>query len=345
MLHLEKEIFEQPAVLEKLAQNQAAHIAGIAEEIRRKNVSHIVLAARGTSDNAATYGRYLLESLAGIVVSLAAPSLFTLYKDPPRLDQSLVIGISQSGESTDIIQVIEEANRQDALTLAITNDGDSPLAESPDHLITLEAGEERSVAATKTYTAELMALAFLTAHLSQNQALLTDLERVPGWVEETLNLCDVIHSVAERYRYMEELVVLGRGYNYATAFETALKLKETCYLGTQPYSTADFRHGPIAVVEGGFPAWIIGTKGPVLDDVLDCAKELVEKNAELIAVSDQPALLDLARTPLKMPSDVPEWVSPIPYVVPGQLFALFLSVTRGYNPDQPRGLHKVTRTI
>lgn len=344
MLYLEKEIREQPLVLAKLGINQSKHIADLAQTIRQHHIAHVIIAARGTSDNAAVYGRYALESLAGMVVSLAAPSLFTLYKQPPRLQNSLVIGVSQSGQGTDIVQVLSEAKRQQALTLAITNYGDSPLANIADETITLEAGEEHSVAATKTYTAELMTLALLASHLAEDKSRIKDLDAVPDQVAAAIALAPAIERAAERYRYMRNCAVLGRGYNYATAFEIALKLKETCYLGTQPYSTADFRHGPIAMVDESLPVLVIGPSGAVYPDVLDCAQDVIAKETEILAISDQDELLDLARTPLRMPADIPEWLSPISYVVPGQLFALSLAQTKGYNPDQPRGLKKVTKT-
>ena len=163
-------------------------------------------------------------------------------------------------------------------------------------------------------------------------------------MDQALALESEIKVMVERYRYMRDCVVLGRGYNYATAFEIALKLKETCYLATQPYSTADFRHGPVAMIDEGFPALIMGPSGAVFDDVLRCAQEMVEKKAEIIALSDRDELLSLARSPLRMQGALPEWLTPMPYIVPGQLFALYLSLTRGYNPDQPRGLTKVTLT-
>ena len=345
MLYFEQEIHEQPAVLARFLEKQAKNVAQIADIIRNRDIAHVVIAARGTSDNAATYGRYILESHCGLVVSLAAPSLFTLYRRPPRLGKALVIGISQSGQAADIIEVVTQAKQQGALTLAITNFGESPLAGVADCVITLQAGAERAVAATKTYTAQLMALALLTATLCGSDEQLDPLRRVPEVVAETLALKDTIRQAAERYRYMQHGVVLGRGYNYATAFEIALKLKETCYLVMEPYSTADFRHGPIAIAGEGFPAFLIGPTGAVFDDVRACAQELLARNAELIAFSDREELLALARVPLRMPASLPEWLSPIPYVVPGQLFALYLAVTRGYNPDQPRGLKKVTVTL
>lgn len=344
VLHFAREIREQPEVLARFLERQAKNVARIAEILRARGLMHVVIAARGTSDNAATYGRYIFESHCGAVVSLAAPSLFTLYRRPPRLRHALVIGISQSGQGTDIIEVVAEGKRQGALTLSLTNHADSPLAEASDFVITLEAGEERAVAATKTYTAQLMALALLAISLQGEGDHLEVLQRVPEMVAETLQLDERIREAVERYRYMQTCVVLGRGYNYATAFEISLKLKETCYLSAEPYSTADFRHGPVAMVGEGFPAFVIGPAGAVFPDVLACAHELAEKGAELIALSDREELLSLARTAFPMAGSIPEWVSPIPYVVPGQLFALYLSITRGYNPDQPRGLRKVTRT-
>lgn len=340
----EQEIQEQPEVLTRFLDRQAKNVVKIADLIRRRDIEHIVIAARGTSDNAAIYGRYALESHYGAVVSLAAPSLFTLYHRPPRLGKALVIGVSQSGQGADVVEVVAQAKQQGALTLGVTNFAESPLAKAADCVILLEAGEERAVAATKTYTAQLMALALLTAALSGDDEYMETLRRVPDVVAEAVALKGMIKQSAERYRYMQSGVTLGRGYNYATAFEAALKLKETCYLAIEPYSTADYRHGPIAVAAEGFPALLIGPSGAVFDDVLACAQELRDKNAELIVFSDREELLSLARLPVRMPAPLPEWLTPIPYIVPCQLFALYLSLARGHDPDQPRGLKKVTVT-
>jgi len=341
---LQHEIHEQPQILEGLIEAEGDRIARIAGELRRRDYRYAVIAARGTSDNAATYGKYLFATMNRLAVGLATPSLFTLYHSPPDLSAALVIGISQSGQSTDIVEVVAEARRQGAPTLAITNDGDSPLADAAEHVILLHAGQERSVAATKTYTAQLTALAMLAVALSGDEAQWDTIRALPEAVASTLTLEDIVQEGVERYRFMAHCAVIGRGYNYATAFEIALKLKELAYVVAQPYSSADFLHGPIALVAEGFPVLVIAPRGGTYPHVHQLAHDLQASGAELIAISDAEEVLALAKRPLALPAAVPEWLSPVVCVVPGQLFACYLTLARGYDLDRPRGLHKVTVT-
>lgn len=344
MSRLSREIHEQPEVLARMLDEQAARAAQLARIIRDRDVCYAVLAARGTSDNAARYAQYLFGSLNGLPVALATPSLFTIYRTPPRLREALVLGISQSGQSPDIVAVVEEGHRQGALTVAVTNTPDSPLGDAAEHVLALGAGKEKAVAATKTYTAQLGALALLAAHLADDQERLAELSRLPSAVEETLTLEEAIAAAAQRYAHATQCVVLGRGYNYATAFEIALKLKELTYVVAEPYSSADFRHGPVALVERGFPVVAVAPHGAVYEDVLSLIQELAERDAELSIVSDRKEALELARVPLRLPAPVPEWLSPFVCVVPGQLLALHVTLAKGYDPDHPHGLTKVTET-
>jgi glutamine---fructose-6-phosphate transaminase (isomerizing) len=342
--HLYREIHEQPAVLRQLITREHQVIRRLAAAIRARQVDYVVIAARGTSDNAGRYAQYLLGAVNRLVVALATPSLFSIYKQPPRVANALVIGISQSGKSPDIVSVLAEARRQGALTAAITNIPDSDLGRQTEHVITLHAGEEKSIAATKTYTASLAAIAALSAELAQQSSMQDALELIPDAVAETLKLSDEIAAVVERYRYMNECVVLGRGYNYATAFELALKLKELTYTIAEPYSSADFMHGPLALIEHGFPAIVVAPTGVVLPEMQEFIQTLKQREAEIIAISDDIDTLSLARVPLQLPRPVPEWLSPIVSIVPGQLFSLHLAKVRDFDPDHPRGLRKVTET-
>jgi glucosamine--fructose-6-phosphate aminotransferase (isomerizing) len=342
---LEAEIYEQPAVLSRLLESQAASTQALARAIRSRAVSYVFLAARGTSDNAGLYAKYLWGSANGFPVALAAPSLFSLYGRPPRLEGALVVGISQSGQSPDILSVMVEARRQRALTVAITNDPRSPLAEAADFVLDISAGPETAVAATKTYTAQLMAIAMLSAELSEDQQKQETLRRAPDLVEKALALDREIEQAAERYRYMTRCVVLGRGYNYATAYEWSLKLKELTYVVADPYSSADFLHGPIAIVEVGFPIFAVAVRGAVLEDVTSLLRRLDrEHRAELLAISNDDQVLSLARTALPLPAELPEWISPLVCIVPAQLFAYHLTRAKGWDTERPRGLSKVTRT-
>ncbi|MBN1641760.1 MAG: SIS domain-containing protein [Anaerolineae bacterium] len=342
--HLQREILEQPEVLRRLLAAERDTIARIAAAIRAHAPPYAVIAARGTSDNAARYAQYLLGAENGLTVSLATPSLYTLYRRPPRMSGALVIGISQSGASPDIVAVVDEGRRQGALTVAITNDAGSPLAQAAAHTIELHAGEERSVAATKTYTASLGAVAALSALLAQDDARWQALEGMPAIAEEVLAQIDEVSGAAARYRDMHACAVIGRGYNYATAFEIALKLTELTYTLSMPFSAADFQHGPIALVEPGFPVLAIVPEGAVAGEMRDMLAQLQERGAALIVLSPLVAALDLAQTALPLPPGVPEWLSPLVAVMPGQLFALGSTLARGLDPDRPRGLRKVTLT-
>ncbi len=342
--NLYREIHEQPDALRRLLDKEEATALALADLIHGRNIDHVVIAARGTSDNAGRYAQYVLGAINGLSVGLAAPSLFSIYHRPPRFGNALVLGISQSGKSPDIVSVLAEARRQGALTAALTNRPASPLADQADVVIDLQAGDEHAVAATKTYTAELAAIALISAALSgtaeQREALLA----VPEAVAATLSMNEAVAAIAPRYRYMQRCVVVGRGYNYATAFETALKLKEMTYTIVEPYSSADFLHGPLAMIEQGFPVLVIAPSGVMAAEMADFVRTLQERQAEVIAISDADELLALARVPLVLPSPVPEWLSPITAIIPGQLLAMHLAHTRGNDIDSPRGIHKVTET-
>jgi glutamine---fructose-6-phosphate transaminase (isomerizing) len=340
---LEQEILSQSEVIKRLLDRETKHIQQIVEQLPA--FDYALIAARGSSDHAATYAKYAWSTLAGYPVALAAPSLLTMYKTRLRLANALVVGISQSGQSPDIIAVLEEGKRQGRPTLAITNDGASPLAAMADHVVELHAGPEQSVAATKTYTAQLAVMAIFAAALSGQAQHLAELQQVPGAIESTLRLDPEIAQSVERYRYMDRCIIIGRGYNYATSFELALKLKELTYIMATAYSSADFRHGPIATIESGLPVFLVMPAGATFDDMHDLALELQRRGSELLVISDSEQALSLARTAFPISPGVPEWLSPLITIIPGQLFVLHLALTIGLNPDIPRGLHKVTRTL
>ncbi len=344
MSHLSREIHQQPEILARLFDEEGERAAEIAHVIRQRDIRYAMLVARGTSDNAARYAKYLFGALNGLPVALAAPSLFTLYRTPPRMRDALVLGISQSGQSPDIVAVVDEGRRQGALTVAVTNTPDSPLGGAAEHVLALGVGEERAVAATKTYTAQLGAVALLAVHLADDEARLVDLQGVPAAVEQTLALEEAVSAAAQRYAEARACVVLGRGYNYGTAFEIALKLKELTYILAEPHSSADFRHGPVALVEEGFPVFALLPEGAVYGDMRSLVEELVDRDAQVCVISDSHEALKRAQVPLRLPASVPEWLSPFVCVVPGQLLALHLAQVKGYDPDHPRGLTKVTET-
>ncbi len=343
-MSIKSEIFSQPEVLSGVLGN-IAEIERIALEIRKRNLNYVFLAARGTSDNAGLYAKYLWGLENKLPLALAAPSLFSLYHSPPLLKDSLIVGVSQSGQSPDIVAVLEEGKKQGELTLAITNDPNSPLARAAEYAIDIAAGPEKAVAATKTYTAELMVIALLSIFFNGDRTRLSDLERVPDWVDQVLKLDSDIKRMVERYRYMEQCVVLGRGYNYATAFEWSLKLKEMAYVTAGPYSAADFQHGPVALVSRGFPVLAIAPEGAVYQNLVALLASLRDEyQIELAVISNGKEALSLAHSPLQLPANLPEWLSPIVAIVAAQLFSFHLTQAKGFDPENPRGLSKVTKT-
>jgi len=344
-MSLHSEIFEQPSCLEYLLASQRKNVEQIAQEIHSHDIRFAFLAARGTSDNAGRYANYLWGAMNGLPLALATPSLFTYYQNPPNLKNALVVGISQSGKSPDIVSVLEEGKRQDNLTLAITNELNSPLAQLADLVIDIEAGPELSVAATKTYTNELMAIAMLSAALAGDAKHWEELEQVSEWVSKVLDIDETIQQKVQRYRFMQNCVVIGRGFNYATAFEWALKLKELTYILAEPYSSADFLHGPVAMVAHGFPVMVVLPNGKVLPSLMPFLQHLKrELSAELVVISNSVEALSIAQTPIAIPENIPEWVSPMVSIVPAQLFSYHLTLAKGFNADHPRTIRKVTET-
>lgn len=342
--HLYHEIFEQPDVVARVVAQERPLAEKLAAAMKQRGVDHVIIAARGTSDNAGRYAKYVLGAKCGLQVALATPSLFTQYGRPPQFGNALVLGISQSGQSPDIVAVLAEARRQGKLTAVITNDPASPLAQQGEFVFNLHAGEEKAVAATKTYTGSLAVVALLAAVFSDEAGLLAELDQIPAAMRDVLGLVDAVAVAAPRYRYMEQSVVIGRGYNYATAFELALKLKELTYTIVEPYSSADFLHGPLAMVSPGYPVLVVALSGPILAEMHAFMATLRAQGAELLVISDDAATVALGKTGFLLPTAVAEWLSPLLAIVPGQLLAMHLAHERGYDVDAPRAIRKVTET-
>jgi len=347
------EIREQPAALERTLRSGLRTASQLARAVATHPPKLILLAARGTSDNAAQFGRYLLEIMTGIPVSLAAPSIVTLYGASIHLQDAMVVSISQSGESTDTNLVLEQARTQGALTVGVTNEPSSSLARLAEHVFLVRAGRERSVAATKTYSGQLL-LFYLLAHALGARIRVDDLRRLPEWAEAALALESEIAARAERYRFMERAIVVGRGLNYANAFEFALKLMETCYVVAERFSAADFLHGPIAMVEHSFPLFLFTPPGVTWPGMRDVLERLAKLKAETLIVTDagHSEAIDLNPRALVVPAKIgrrsarpEELYTPIPYIIPAQLFAASLAAWKGLDPDRPRTLTKVTRTL
>jgi len=340
------EIYEQPSAIQHMLEAEAERVAWISQQLSPRRFSYILIAARGTSDNAARYGQYIFGAINHLSVALAAPSLFTRYHSPPSLEGALVIGISQSGQSPDIVSVIEEARRQGAPTITITNDLESPLAQAAEYRIGLDVGVERSVAATKTYTAQLAALALLALSLKDTPIHLEPLAAIPEVLAQALasepQAVQAAHSLAE----YDRTVFIGRGFNYSTAWEIALKCKELANMQAEPYSSADFLHGPIALVEAGFPVNLVSFGDTFRDELDALGATLRERGARLITIGDKAIGGHVEGSDLfiPVPPGLPEWLSPIAAILPGQLLAYHLTIARGFNPDLPRTIHKVTLT-
>ena len=257
-----EEIRQQPDVLARLLQEESAKIRRLGEAVKKRSVRLIVLVARGSSDNAALFGRYLLEIATGIPVCLAAPSVYTVYGAKLRLDHALVVGVSQSGEGEDINQVLSEARKAGAFTIGITNEAGSSMVRLVDETLLIHGERERSVAATKTYTGQMMMFYLLAEALAGSSAVTRGFDKIPELCAQSLSHEAAIRELAQRYSFMENCVVLGRGLLYGNAYELALKLMETCYVVAERFSTADFFHGPLAMVERHFPVILFASPGP-----------------------------------------------------------------------------------
>ena len=345
MSYMLKEIKQQPEAVARTLSGLRATATRIAADLRARPPRFVIFAARGSSAHAGIYGRYLFECRNGIPTAPAALSVFTRYRSRLRLDGSLLIGISQSGRSPDVVEVVRRAAHLGAITCAVTNDPASDLARAAHFTLCCRAGRERSVAATKTFAAELAALALLSAAMSGRAQAMAALDALPGAIEKALTVEGVIAEHAERYRYAEGCVVLGRGYNYATARETALKLQETCYLAANAFSNAAFMHGPIAMVGPHEPVILFAPHGRLYGEQKRLVATIRRDGAETVVVSDREEILRGATTPVRVPVQVDEPYSPFTHIVAGQLFAHYLALARGLDPDHPRRLHKVTRTL
>jgi glucosamine--fructose-6-phosphate aminotransferase (isomerizing) len=348
-----EEIREQPVALERTLDGEIGGVEELRRRLELRRPRLVVLAARGTSDNAAQFGRYLLEITTGIPVSLAAPSIFTIYGSSIDFRDALVVAISQSGESTDTNLVLERAKAAGAITVGITNESESTLAKLAEHVFLVRAGREQSVAATKTYTGQLLVL-YLLAYALGAPIVLEDLKRLPNYAQSALSLESDITTRAERYTFMRRAVTIARGLNYSNAFEFALKLMETCYVVAERFSAADLLHGPIAMLETSFPAFLFTPAGVTWPGMKEMLEKLQALGAETLVITDrgnQEAALyrraiclpvDLTETSGKLPAEV---YTPIPYIIPAQLLAARLAEAKGLDPDRPRTLSKVTRTL
>ena len=341
------DIAEQPAGYARLLEPASlAAIARVAAVIAERRPRHVVFTARGTSDHAALYAAYLTEIRLGLPAGLASPSAITLFGARPDLSQALVIGVSQSGGSPDLAEVVRTARASGALTLAVTNAPSSPLTEVAEFSVDIAAGHERAVAATKTYTAELLALLLLIEGVRAGDGVLPAEERaalaaLPELADRTL-ADPTPGQLAARYRFAAQLVTTGRGYAYPTAREAALKLMETSYLPALAFSGADLLHGPLAMTDPDVPVLAVVGNGPGGTAMREVVAKIGARGADLVAVG--PTEVDGAAVRLPVP-EVDERYAPLLDILPVQRLALALALARGEDPDAPRGLHKVTATL
>jgi glutamine---fructose-6-phosphate transaminase (isomerizing) len=340
------EIAEQPGALERTIAAERGKITKLANTLKSRDIDLIVLVARGSSDNAALFGRYLLEITTGIPVSLSAPSVHTIYGARLKLDHALVVGVSQSGEGEDINRVLENARQGGAYTVGITNEPNSTMTRLVHDALLTHGGRERSVAATKTFTGQMLLFYMLAAELSSPAGQPRfSFEAIPEFVARALEQKPAILELVQRYVFMENCVVVGRGLAYANAYELALKLMETCYVVAERFSSADFLHGPLAMVERHFPVILFAPPGVMLPGVKNLIERLRELKADTLAITSDLDAAALCSRSIIMPREIDEFLAPIPYIVPGQLFAALLAEAKGLDPDAPRSLSKVTRTL
>jgi len=339
-----EEIMEQPQILKKTIETNNKVIDLLLQEVNTRQISSVVIAARGTSDHAAVYAKYAIETLVGIPVSLAAPSVITMYNKHVNMKNCLVIGISQSGKAADVIEVVRTAAEQGAVTVSVTNFTDSPLAQSSQFHVFCDTGVEKSVAATKTFTSTIFILINFIAKWAKCQELLEELKQVPDIMTELFSKADNIQEVVKRYRFMKECFVLARGINYSIALESALKIQETTYIRAKAFATSDFHHGPFAMVERDMPVIVFAPEGPSATDISEMLDKLKNSGADILVVSNNKDLLLKGDCNIEIPKNLSDYTSPFINVAVAQMFACKLSILKGLNPDAPRGLNKVTIT-
>ncbi|UUN29105.1 SIS domain-containing protein [Streptomyces sp. FIT100] len=336
------EMAEQPAVLRRILDRGAPRIRETAAAIAGRRPRFVLLTARGTSDNAALYAKYLLEIRLGLPCGLASMSTTTAYGAKPDLTDVLVITVSQSGGSPDLVASTKAARDAGAITVAVTNNPDSPLAAVSECHVDILAGPEKALPATKTYTASLLALYLFVEGLRGGDGAAAQV--LPELAEQVLSRRDEVRGLASRYRFAERMVITSRGYGYPTAKEAALKLMETSYIPALSYSGADLLHGPLAMVDNISPVIAVvtdGRGGEALQPVLD---RLRGRGADLFVVGPQ-RQVEAASAGFALPTEgVAEEVQPILEILPLQLLAYEITIARGQDPDAPRALAKVTET-
>lgn len=345
MTKMKKEIFEEPKGLEACYEYNKDTLEKLATKLRSSDIKCVYLAARGTSDHAGTYGKYLIESKIGVPVALAACSTVTLYGGKLNLKDTLVIGISQSGAAADVLEIMKNAKECGAITVTITNTLGSPLASAADYHLFCDVGLEESVAATKTFGAQLLLMGYLAGMWADDKAYLADLKKAPAMMQAVIDRDDEIIELVKRYRFMNEGFMLSRGVNYPLALEACLKTQETNYVKAKAYPISDFHHGPFAMIDEGMPVFFYMAKGPAYKDSLAMVEKLKGADADLCVISDCPELCKEGVVSFQIPDcNGDDALASFAFAAFAQLFACNLTSVKGRNPDAPRGLKKVTVT-
>ena len=338
------EICEQPGVLRDLSAKNGAVVSSVAEEYKKRELHGIYFAARGTSDHACVYAQYLLGIVAGIPCALGTPSVITKYGAKINFGSQLVVGVSQSGKAEDVLAVLRQANAEGCLTVAVTNDPDSPVAKEAKYHLCCSAGKEISIAATKTFTAQMYLLALLCEKISGDSVLSEELDRVWEHAADLLRYApSAMEAKLQRYAHLTNAFILGRGLEYPIALEGALKILETNRIKMKGAPESDFYHGPIAQVKPGDLVIVISGVGPTYDDDLAMIKRLHDLGAELFVITNSPELYESERFGILTP-DAGLYGSPFMFAICVQLFAYELTVIRGIDPNRSDVLKKITIT-
>ena len=333
-----KEINEQASAV-KNTLTQKEHIQEIIDDIEG-NIQRICFVACGTSYHASLTGKYLIESLAGIPTDVILASEFK-YSANTLNDKTLVIFISQSGETADSLKALVIAN-QTSKTLGIVNVVGSSITRRAQYVIQTQAGPEIGVAATKTYLAQLTAIYLFSALLAKNEELVNELDKVPDFIDETLENIDFIKGISKRYNYARDFFYLGRGFSYPTALEGALKLKEITYIHGEGYAAGELKHGPLALIDEGIPVVVIVPPGDSYRKTMSNLEEVKSRGANVLAIgsADDDALKEQADDVITINPEIDELIAPLIYVVPLQLIAYFITLEKGHDPDKPKNLAK-----
>lgn len=344
MINLEKEIREQPSVLASLKEKNKNVLADLVSEIKEKGINNIYFAARGTSDHACIYAQYLFGVVLGIPCTLGTPSVITQYGSEIKFANTLVVGVSQSGRAEDVNAILESANKQGVTTLAITNYENSLIATTAKYHLFCNANEEKSIAATKTFTSQMYLLALLCAEWSGNKELISALDAVPAQVENALTyLPDVIANVVKNLLDYEGAVVLGRGLSYAIALEGALKILETNKMKVKGYPISDFYHGPVAQLHNNDLAIVLAQSGIMEADAIKMIEKLNTVGANTVVISDKKELLSTSHS-IKIENTGSEYTIPFIFAIAVQLIALELVLAKGIDPDKSNVIAKITVT-